>query len=86
MKKPSDDIKPEEAKGDEVYFDKVDRPPSTKLSNDMEYSHSEETKTIVANHCVKSVQIQNFFWFVFSRIRTEYGEIRSLWFIMEFGL
>ena len=26
-------------------------------------------------HCVKSVQIQNFFWSVFSRIWTEYGEI-----------
>ena len=26
-------------------------------------------------HCVKSVQIQSYFWSVFSRIRTEYGEI-----------
>ena len=26
-------------------------------------------------HCVKIVQIRSFFWFVFSRIRTEYGEI-----------
>ena len=26
-------------------------------------------------HCVKSVQIQSFFWSVFSRILTEYGEI-----------
>ena len=26
-------------------------------------------------HCVKSVQIRIFFWSVFSRIRTEYGEI-----------
>ena len=26
-------------------------------------------------HCVKSVLIQSFFWPVFSRIRTEYGEI-----------
>ena len=25
-------------------------------------------------HCVKSVQIRSFFWSVFSRIRTEYGE------------
>ena len=24
-------------------------------------------------HCVKSVQIRNFFWSVFFRIRTEYG-------------
>ena len=27
-------------------------------------------------HCVKSVQIRSFFWFVFSRIRTEYGDLR----------
>ena len=27
-------------------------------------------------HCVKSVCIRNFFWSVFSCIRTEYGEIR----------
>ena len=26
-------------------------------------------------HCVKSVQIRSFFWSVFSRILTEYGEI-----------
>ena len=28
-------------------------------------------------HCVKSVHIRSFFWPVFSRIRTEYGEIRE---------
>ena len=28
--------------------------------------------------CGKSVQIQTFFWSVFSRIRTEYGEMRSI--------
>ena len=27
-------------------------------------------------HCVKSVQIRSFFWSVFSRIWTEYGQIR----------
>ena len=27
-------------------------------------------------HCVKSVQIQSFFWSVFSCIRTEYGPER----------
>ena len=33
-------------------------------------------------HCVsQSVQIRSFFWSVFSRIRTEYGEIRSIWII-----
>ena len=29
-------------------------------------------------HYVKSVQIQSLFWTVFPRIRTEYGEIRSI--------
>ena len=29
------------------------------------------------NICVKSVQIRGFFWSVFSRIRTEYGEMRK---------
>ena len=29
-------------------------------------------------HCVKSVQIRRFFWSVLSRIRTEYGEILSV--------
>ena len=29
-------------------------------------------------HYVKSVPIRSFFWSVFSRIRTEYGEIRSI--------
>ena len=26
-------------------------------------------------HCVKSVQIRSYFWYIFSRIWTEYGEI-----------
>ena len=29
-------------------------------------------------HYVKCVQIRSYFWSVFSRIRTEYGEIRSI--------
>ena len=32
-------------------------------------------KKIWIMHYVKSVQIRSFFWSVFSRIRTEYGEI-----------
>ena len=32
-------------------------------------------KTSSNIHCVKSVEIQSFFWSVFSHIRTEYGEI-----------
>ena len=27
------------------------------------------------SHCVKSVHILSFFWSVFSRIRTEYGDL-----------
>ena len=27
------------------------------------------------HHCMKSVQIPSFFWSVFSRIRTEYGDL-----------
>ena len=30
------------------------------------------------NHFVKSVQIQSYFWSVFSRIRTEYGDTKYL--------
>ena len=29
-------------------------------------------------HCVKSVQMQSFFWSVFSHIWTEYAEVRSI--------
>ena len=28
-------------------------------------------------HCVKSVQMRSFLWSVFSRIRAEYGDLRS---------
>ena len=37
-----------------------------------------ETVNYNTKHCVKSVQIWSFFWSVFSRIPTEYGEIRSI--------
>ena len=30
-----------------------------------------------STRCVKSVQIRSFFWSVFSRFRTEYGDLRS---------
>ena len=30
---------------------------------------------LINGHCVKSVQIRNFFWSVFSCIRTEYGDL-----------
>ena len=34
--------------------------------------------TLDAYHCVKSVQIRSFFWFVFSPILTEYGVSRRI--------
>ena len=39
-------------------------------------SLNNECKT--KEHCVKCVQIRSFFWSLFSRIRTEYVEIRSM--------
>ena len=36
-------------------------------------------------HCVKSVQIRNFFWSVFSYIRTEYEDLRSTFFWSVFS-
>ena len=35
-------------------------------------------KIVKSVHCVKSVQIRSFFWFLFSGIGTEYGEIQSI--------
>ena len=29
-------------------------------------------------HCVKSVQMRNYFWSAFSCIRTEYGDLQSI--------
>ena len=34
-----------------------------------------ETDNIKHIHCVKSVQTGSFFWSIFSRIQTEYGEM-----------
>ena len=36
------------------------------------------------NHCVKSVQIQSFFWSVFCCIRTEYGDLRENIYIYKY--
>ena len=57
--KPSNDIKPEEAKGNKGYVDEFDRPPSPKLSNDIKHSHSEETEatlTYVSNQIAYTSQ------------------------------
>ena len=37
-----------------------------------------KNNNLFVQHCVKSVQIRSFFWSVFSRIRTEYGEIHEV--------
>ena len=34
-----------------------------------------ELRTNLTWHCMKSVQIRSYFWSVFSRIRTEYGDL-----------
>ena len=39
----------------------------------------EEIKKQRVSHCVKSVQLWSFFWSVFSRIQTEYGEILRIY-------
>ena len=46
----------------------------TKLSSNCHFS---TLLLSIAIHCVKSVQLRSFFRSVFSRIWTEYGEIRS---------
>ena len=40
----------------------------------MTFRLNDERENII--HCVKSVEIQSFFWAVFSSIRAEYGGIR----------
>ena len=43
------------------------------FTSDFMYAHA--ILIFINQHCVKSVQIRGFFWSVFSRIWTEYGEI-----------
>ena len=40
-------------------------------------------KSVRNAHCVKSVQVLSVFWSVFSRIRTEYGDLLRIQF--EYG-
>ena len=48
-------------------------------NRDRDWDISEHFKIVVFQNCrcVKSIQIQSFFWFVFSPFRIEYGEIRT---------
>ena len=42
-----------------------------------DYGALNETSQSNFSHCVKCDQIRSFFWSIFSRIRTKYGETRS---------
>ena len=44
-------------------------------ANNLDYVIRSLEKNSNNPHCVKTVQIRSFFWSVFSRTRTEYGEI-----------
>ena len=46
-----------------------------KESNNVEPDNESSDAIVPPTHCVKSVQIRSYFWSVFSRIRTEYGDI-----------
>ena len=52
-----------------------------KLGNQASRDQSLQLMNLISSFenftCLKSAQIRSFFWSVFSRIRTEYGEIPS---------
>ena len=52
--------------------DVFDEASSTKATSKMMFQLERFSSK---QHCLKSVQIRSFFWSVFSRIRTEYGEM-----------
>ena len=68
----------------------IDRSNAVKKAKDTEMKNTKHRHRIIKfkklaqaglwdndyQHCLKSVQTRRFFWSVFSRIRTEYGEIR----------
>ena len=51
---------------------------TSKFSN-VKYLRNHQLRMLLlkTNHCVKGLQIRSFFWSVFSRIRTEYGDLWS---------
>ena len=75
----------------DTIINKEDKPPRaiTILKEDIEvfvllvgiYISNEESFqspiTTLPLHCVKSIQIQNFFWSIFSYIQSEYRKIRT---------
>ena len=48
------------------------------LLKQLGFLNSTPTSILEFLQCVKSVQIRSYFWSVFSRTRTEYGEMRRL--------
>ena len=72
-----------------VYKAHITLRPCDKVSKELQFVSYLNTQIWLKNsellftcplrvRCVKSVQIRSFFWSVFSRIRTEYGKIRSI--------
>ena len=52
--------------------------------NDIFVTSQKLTSTSLRNsHCVKSVKTRSFFQSVFSRIRSEYGHLRSFWIYLD---
>ena len=51
----------------------------TKISwNDVFFNNKRDSTPLKNTQCLKSVHIRSFFWSVFSRICTEYRQIRSI--------
>ena len=71
------DIINEFSKREDLFFTKADKGRATVILNVGDYieKSNKEFKSI---HCVKSVQMRSFFWSLFSRIWTEYGDLRSI--------
>ena len=59
-----------------VFDNKLRANHKTQLIEENVLAASDEKITKI--HCIKKCPYSDFFWSVFSRIRTEYGEIRSI--------
>ena len=49
----------------------------THIPSNIEADISNSYKYKIKSHCVKSIQIRSYFWYVFSCIQTEYRKIRT---------
>ena len=71
------DIISEFSKREDLVFTKVDKGGATVTLNVGDYIEK-SNKEFKGIHCVKSVQMRSFFWSLFYRIWTEYGDLRSI--------